>query len=100
MCEPKMIEQSEILSYYAEQDRDCAYEKQWGYANPVAATYWAMRDALVFPAVQSRLRGSRHTTKVLEIGCGFGNELVKFERLGVPLGNLTGIDLVANRVDE
>ena len=76
-----------------------AYDRRWGYANPVAAEYWGMRDELVFDAIRRRFGEQIGNTRVLEVGAGHGHELAKLQRLGVCWEKLTGIDLLEARLE-
>jgi SAM-dependent methyltransferase len=87
-----------VCGYYQARDADGAYERDWGYGNPLAAAYWRMRDELVFPRVARRRNHCAALPRVLEIGCGYGHELAKMSLLGIPQGYLTGVDLVEHRI--
>ncbi len=90
--------QSELEEFYAQTDAEDAYERRWGYGNSIAAEYWHMRDELVFDAIRRRLGEDLGSIRVLEVGTGYGHELAKLQRLGVPRQNLMGIDLLPARL--
>ena len=90
--------QTELKEFYARADFENAYEQRWGYGNAVAAEYWRMRDTLVLNAIRGAFGGDLKQLRVLEIGTGFGHELAKLERVGFRARNLTGIDLLENRI--
>lgn len=96
--ERALLPKVRLTDFYAQRDREDRYEYQWGYVNPVASAYWRMRDALVCQAVATRFNTLRQPLRVLEIGSGYGHELVKFGALGICQSNLTGIDIVSERV--
>jgi SAM-dependent methyltransferase len=87
-----------IRTYYNDRDHDGAYERDWGYRNPVAAAYWRMRDEFVFPAVVAQMALLAREPEVLEVGCGYGHELAKLGTLGIPQNAMYGIDLMAERI--
>jgi SAM-dependent methyltransferase len=91
--------QNDIYEYYKIRDQNHQYERDWGYVNPVAAAYWRLRDELVFENVLTHFDPLAQPLKVLEIGVGNGHELSKFSLLGIPQTNLTGIDLLQERLD-
>jgi ubiquinone/menaquinone biosynthesis C-methylase UbiE len=93
-----MNRHTELRESYAQSDSADAYDRRWGYANPVAAEYWGLRDDLVFDAIKKRFREQLSNIYVLEIGTGHGHELAKLRRVGVPWERLTGIDLVDARL--
>lgn len=90
--------QVELKQFYEQADLRDAYERRWGYGNPVAAEYWAMRDLLVFDAIKSTFGTDVSERRALEIGSGFGHELSKLLRIGFRAENLMGIDLIPARV--
>ena len=96
--ERALLPKARLTEFYAKRDQEDQYEYQWGYINPVASAYWRMRDALLHQAVTARFNTLRQPLRVLEIGSGFGHELAKFGALGIRQGNLTGIDIVSERV--
>jgi ubiquinone/menaquinone biosynthesis C-methylase UbiE len=81
-------------------DTDDEYEQDLGYRNPAAAAYWRLRDELVFEAATKHLESAGMDSRILEVGCGFGNEIAKFSQLGLPASSLYGVDAVERRVDE
>jgi SAM-dependent methyltransferase len=87
-----------IDDFYKNADKNDQYEKTWGYANPVAAAYWRIRDEIIFDSIISRTNLGSKSLRVLEIGVGHGHELAKFSQLNIPGGRLYGIDLVINRI--
>lgn len=87
-----------IREYYGKRDADHAYEREWGYVNPVATAYWRLRDELVLPAVVRRYDTVVDSVRVLEVGCGYGHELSKFALLGIPQDQLWGVDLMESRI--
>ena len=87
-----------VRALYAARDRDCQYERQWGYVNPAAAGYWRIRDELVTEAVCRRFDVPTSHLKILEVGVGHGHELAKFALLGIPQENLVGVDVVPDRL--
>jgi SAM-dependent methyltransferase len=91
-------EQAAVLECYARHDHNDEYEKNWGYGNPIASAYWSLRDELVFPGLAQRLEGLASSVQILEIGSGHGHELAKLTQLGIPPEQLTGIDLVHERL--
>lgn len=40
------------------------------------------------------------SARILDVGCGSGGSLISLLNLGVPINNLTGIELLAERVEE
>ena len=54
--------------------RDCdgSYERQWGYSNAIAASYWRIRDELILKTIVGRLK-STASHRILEIGTGYGH---------------------------
>jgi len=90
--------QSVCQQYYEEHDRNDEYERQWGYSNPIAASYWRVRDELVFAAVRKHFRGRYESCRVLEVGVGHGHELAKFAQLGISPTRLVGVDLMFHRL--
>jgi ubiquinone/menaquinone biosynthesis C-methylase UbiE len=91
--------QSELRESYAQADSEDAYDRRWGYANPVAAEYWGMRDELMFDAIRRRFGEQIGDIRVLEVGTGHGHELAKLRRVGVSWQQLTGIDLLEARLE-
>jgi ubiquinone/menaquinone biosynthesis C-methylase UbiE len=90
--------QRELKEFYEQADLEDAYERQWGYANPVAAEYWGMRDQLVFDAVSEKFWKQLDNIRALEVGTGYGHELAKLRRVGVAWERLTGIDFLLSRL--
>jgi len=90
--------QENLKEFYAPLDSEDAYERQWGYGNPVAADYWRMRDTLVFGAITSHFAERANDIRALEVGAGHGHELAKLLSLKIPGRNLAGIDLLEKRV--
>ena len=58
------LRQHGVLDYYARRDADSEYEKEWGYTNLVAASYWRQRDELLFHRVLSRFDIFSRTPRV------------------------------------
>jgi SAM-dependent methyltransferase len=92
------LDSESVRQYYCERDRDLAYERQWGYTNPVSGGYWRMRDELVAEAIINHFDPLKRPMTVLEIGVGYGHELAKFSLLGIPNTQLIGLDLVPERL--
>jgi ubiquinone/menaquinone biosynthesis C-methylase UbiE len=91
--------QRELREFYENADLEDAYERQWGYSNPVAAEYWGMRDHLVFDAIEEKFGKSLDNIRALEVGAGYGHELAKLRRVGVVWESLTGIDFLLPRLN-
>ncbi|HJZ92937.1 MAG TPA: class I SAM-dependent methyltransferase, partial [Gemmataceae bacterium] len=91
-------EAESVRALYASRDLDRRYERQWGYVNPTAAGYWKIRDELVCDAVCRRFDVLTSDLNVLEVGVGHGHELAKFALLGIPQEQLTGVDVVPERL--
>src|SRR5438477_2735076 len=91
-------EKQVLREYYAKDDQDDKYERDWGYVNPTAATLWRLRDELVFEAIVNRFDTLGNPPKILEVGVGHGHELAKFAQLGIPPTHLVGVDLMLDRL--
>jgi ubiquinone/menaquinone biosynthesis C-methylase UbiE len=89
---------SKISQYYSREDKNDKYEKKWGYQNPLASSYWELRDALIGAVFSKYVQVKKERLTVLEFGCGHGHELHKFTRFGVPEEGLTGFDLIFGRL--
>jgi SAM-dependent methyltransferase len=89
---------AKLSNFYAHYDAEGRYEDRYGYANPVAAAYWSLRDELVRASVIRKFEVPHGHIEVLEIGVGLGHELAKLSLLGIPHHKLTGVDLVTDRL--
>ena len=99
MAERRMNYSNSLCEFYTKADADNKYEHRWGYINPTAAAYWRMRDELVFENITRRWNTYNPSLKILEIGVGHGHELTKMTQLGICESQLTGIDLVLERLE-
>jgi SAM-dependent methyltransferase len=90
-------ERSRLLALYRWYDADAATQRRWG-DSPGNRQIVAERTAGIMRLLKDAdLLGPR-PIRVLEIGCGGGDNLVKLAESGVPGGNLHGVDLVRARL--
>jgi ubiquinone/menaquinone biosynthesis C-methylase UbiE len=90
-----------ISNLYADLDSNDNYELHWGYGNRTAAVYWQFRDQIVFPIVSSWLATRKlESIRVLEVGTGHAHELNKYALLNITQAQLSGVDLVIERLNQ
>ncbi len=87
-----------IKTFYRQNDSEDKYDKSWGHQNRVSAAYWSMRDQALFELLSPLKEVVNTNGRVLEIGSGFGHELIKFTHINIPSNQLFGIDLMQNRL--
>jgi len=51
-------------------------------------------------ALGKAINFNKESSKILDVGCGDGNSLTRFLRLGFSPGNIYGIDAIGERIDE
>jgi len=68
--------------------------------NPgVLFQYLAVEDSVI-SALKGATNLSREASRILDVGCGEGESLSRFLQLGFSPGNLYGIDVIEERIDE
>jgi ubiquinone/menaquinone biosynthesis C-methylase UbiE len=87
-----------ITTAYAERDRLLAGTLKRDPGNE--GNRWRMHEhrERLRHILAGRLEKPLAECRVLDVGCGYGSLLGWFHGLGVPSGNLAGVDLLANRV--
>ena len=89
-------EQARIQQVYAERQRT----KRYTWFDPAYVFTIQEREHRVLRSLRARGLTSLSETKILEIGCGNGAWLNEFIKWGARPENITGVDLLAERIDE
>ena len=87
-ADSSQIEEARIRAAYAKRQKDDA-----------RYSYFSMEQRLLTLLKQNNFT-PLHTKKILEVGCGTGHWLREFIKWGVRPENITGIDLLVDRVAE
>jgi radical SAM superfamily enzyme YgiQ (UPF0313 family) len=78
-----------------------AYSRRKAKANSAYSRFFSQqREKEIKDALSRSKSTSLNDKKILDVGCGSGAILGCFLRDGVPLGNLYGIDLLPDRINE
>jgi ubiquinone/menaquinone biosynthesis C-methylase UbiE len=87
-----------ITAAYAERESALAGSSKRDPANQ--GNHWRMHEhrERLRHILGTRLERPLAECRVLDVGCGYGGLLAWFHGLGVPSGNLTGVDLLPNRI--
>jgi ubiquinone/menaquinone biosynthesis C-methylase UbiE len=89
-------EETRIKSVYALRQRVSLYS----WFNPGYLFYIQQLEKRILSLLQTEALHGLSDIKLLEIGCGHGNWLREFIKWGASPNNLTGIDLLPDRVEK
>jgi SAM-dependent methyltransferase len=90
-------EEARIRSAYARRTKD---DFRYSWFNPGHLFFIQERERQVLSALKKCGFSSLKTTTILEIGCGTGYWLREFIKWGANPENITGIDLLQDRIDQ
>ena len=91
------IEEARIRAAYAKRQKDDA---RYSYFSMGHLFMMQEREQCLLTVFKRNDLAPLHTKKILEVGCGTGYWLREFIKWGARPENITGIDLLANRVAE
>jgi SAM-dependent methyltransferase len=94
-----LSEESRIKDAYKQYHDENARERRW---SPENRGNRAMVEERCYLAREKLLEAGfvkLDSLQLLEVGCGDGSELDRFESMGFQSGNLTGVDLLENRIN-
>jgi ubiquinone/menaquinone biosynthesis C-methylase UbiE len=93
-----LTEIDEIKRRYRE--RESLPANRYNYLSPAIYMGEQEKEKALIKFLEFANLGPVKELKLLEIGCGAGNNLLEFIRLGFLPENLTGVELLTNRVKE
>jgi|RhiMetStandDraft_8_1073273.scaffolds.fasta_scaffold10061_2 ubiquinone/menaquinone biosynthesis C-methylase UbiE len=91
------IEEARIRAAYAKRQKDDA---RYSYFNMGNLFEKQERERRLLTLLKLYDLAPLHTKKILEVGCGTGSQLREFIKWGARPENITGIDLLVDRVAE
>jgi SAM-dependent methyltransferase len=91
-------ELSRIRMAYAERERTLPGTLKRDTTNPGNRLLLDMHRRRLQQILRQKLDRPLESCRVLDVGCGYGGLLGWFHDLGVPAGNLFGVDLLTSRI--
>jgi len=91
------VEEARIRAVYAKRQKDAA---RYSYFNMGHLFMMQEREQCLLTVLKRNDLAPLHTKKILEVGCGTGYWLREFIKWGARPENITGIDLLDDRVTE
>src|SRR6516165_3707565 len=91
------IEEARIRAAYAKRQKD---DTRYAYFSLGHLFIMQEREQRLLTLLKRTNLAPLHTTKILEVGCGTGYWLREFIKWGARPENITGIDLLVDRVAE
>lgn len=88
-----------IRETYRNYSEDEAVRDRWAAGNSGNQAILRERDAAIEVALHEKGFLPLTERKVLDVGCGHGYQLAKFQALGAKPENLYGIDLIPSRIE-
>jgi 2-polyprenyl-3-methyl-5-hydroxy-6-metoxy-1,4-benzoquinol methylase len=88
----------ELRKVYASYDSSPSVRNRWSAENPGNAAMLRERERVLGAMLLGRLGRPLAESRVLDAGCGWGHLMAWLAELGVPAGNLTGVDMIGNRL--
>ena len=95
-----MSEESRIKAAFEHYGEEGAQKQRWSRDNLGNQAILRERVHLLGKQLRKAGVGAPKFRTVLEVGCGDGSELAAFEGYGFSPNDLTGVDLLKNRIDE
>lgn len=92
------MEIERIRLEYQRRDQDGRLAARYERAGAAARFIAERRDAAIVEALRQQLAASASSARLLDVGCGTGDDLVRFHALGMRPSALIGVDLVAERL--
>lgn len=96
--EPSRSAGRDLKDVYAAYDASPAVRSRWSGENPGNAAMLRERECVLENMLRSRAGTPLEQCRVLDAGCGWGHLMGWLARVGVPAGNLTGVDVMPNRL--
>lgn len=93
-------EEARIRKVYSKRKNTALYAGLYSYFNPGHLFIVQERERRILALLQQRGYADLKTKNLLEIGCGGGHWLREFVKWGARPENVTGIDLLEDRVSE
>jgi ubiquinone/menaquinone biosynthesis C-methylase UbiE len=95
-----MDDLARLKSEYARRAHDPRYREWYSPFNRANLFITQERDREIAQLLARHVNGDWDALRVLDVGCGRGNELAKFVGYGAAARNLFGVDLLGDRVRE
>ncbi|MBI5648850.1 MAG: class I SAM-dependent methyltransferase [Chloroflexi bacterium] len=89
-----------LKTEYARRAHDPRYRDWYSPFNRANLFITQERDRAITQMLGRYIRGDWDALRILDVGCGRGNELSKFVGYGAAARNLFGVDLLGDRVRE
>jgi ubiquinone/menaquinone biosynthesis C-methylase UbiE len=96
---PSLDEVRRIKEVYAEYDRSPAVLRRRDTRRPGNVWIEREREAVCEALLRAHLAKPLEQCRILDLGCGHGELLHRFNLLGVPGQNLVGVDLLPDRIE-
>jgi len=95
-----MDDVARLKSEYARRAHDPRYRAWYSPFNPANLFITQERDRTIARMLAQHVQGNWDALRVLDVGCGRGDELGKFVGYGAREHNLFGMDLLGDRIRE